>query len=467
MGGRLQPGATVTATCTPTPTTYVPAPCYNLNTPLSSILVRRNQIAVNSVEDVLWDQGIASGHNDFGRIGNDFIVIVEGGRERSRPQRPNTISYAVGTTNYTPLLAPNTGDYSPSLGTLGVKTYVNSQSYGIGFNDTLKPFAWLQLSGGVRVDYFNTDYTSGATHLARLDKQPTYRAAVVFKPQPNGSIYFDYGTSFNPSAESLSLSANNAVQPPQYNESYEVGTKYEFFHDRLNVDGSWFQTTKTNVSETDPGNSANIIQVGPQRVRGVQVGALGHLPRNFDLVLGYAYLSGLTLGSVANYSPFAAVSAYVNPAPTTTAAPQTVNLYIPNDPVYGQAPFFIKAVGNPFANVPKNSANLFVTHSIGFRFIGGFGFNQVSARRASSTGPVILPQVVGPVSPQAEPLGFKVIPGYVTFNAMIKRPISDRLTFQANINNLTDAFFIDLPHPGHLIPGEGLNAQFGFNYTLR
>jgi catecholate siderophore receptor len=46
---------------------------------------------------------------------------------------------------------------------------------------------------------------------------------------------------------------------------------------------------------------------------------------------------------------------------------------------------------------------------------------------------------------------------------MLRRPISDRLDFQANLINLTNKFYIDQPHPNHLIPGEGFNAQFGIN----
>ncbi len=455
-GGRLVSATSVTAVCSPTAAT----PCYPLSTPPSQVMVKRNQLASNSVEDLLWDQAGGTGHVSFGHIDDDFTVIVEGGRERSRPQRP-TFTYTYPSAYYAPLLNPDANDFEPAP-VAGIRTYVDSQTYGFGFNDTLKLLRWLQASGGIRFDYFNTDYVSGATHLSRLDKQPTYRAAIVAKPRPEGSIYFDYGTSFDPSAESLSLSANNAVQPPQYNETFEAGAKWDFLRDRLNLNGSWFQTTKTNVSETDPTNSENTIEVGPQRVRGVQIGALGHLPQHFDLVLGHAYLSGITVGSVQNYSPFASVTAYVNGA----TASQTVDLYIPGDPVYGQGVYYMRAVGDPFANVPKNSANLFLTHALHWGFIGGFGFNQVSARRASSTGPVVLPQTSAATVPTALPLAFKVMPGYWTFNAMLRRPLTERVDFQVNVNNLTNAFFIDLPHPNHLIPSEGINAQFGFNYKF-
>jgi catecholate siderophore receptor len=461
---RVVSGDTVTATCSPTIAVANNTPCTPLNTPASQIVVKRNQLAVNSVEDMLWDQVVGTGRFNLGHVDNDFLVIVEGGRERSRPLRP-VFSYPYPSAYFTSLIGPNANDFEPAPAA-GVKTYVNSQTYGFGFTDTLKLLKWLQASGGVRFDYFNTDYVSGTTHLSRLDKQPTYRAALVAKPRPEGSVYFDYGTSFDPSAEALSLSANNAVLPPQYNETYEVGAKWDFLGDRLNVNASVFQTTKVNVSETDPTNSANIIEVGPQRVRGTQIGALGHLPQHFDLVVGYAFLSGVTIGSQQNYSPFASVSAFVSGSANPATA-QTVILYLPGDAVFGQAPYYRSAAGNPFANVPKNSANLFLTHALLKGFVGGFGFNQVSARRASSTGPVVLPQTAGPTAlgPAALPEAFKVIPGYISFNAMLRKELSRRLAFQVNVNNLTNAFFIDLPHPNHLIPSEGINGQFGFNYT--
>ena len=61
-----------------------------------------------------------------------------------------------------------------------------------------------------------------ASAFNRVDQMPSWRAAVVYKPVQAGSIYFDAGTSFNPSAESLALSAGTADLPPEKNRTYEV-----------------------------------------------------------------------------------------------------------------------------------------------------------------------------------------------------------------------------------------------------
>jgi catecholate siderophore receptor len=60
----------------------------------------------------------------------------------------------------------------------------------------------------------------------------------------------------------------------------------------------------------------------------------------------------------------------------------------------------------------------------------------------------------------------KQVPGYWSFNAMVKRPLTERLELQANVYNLLNRYFIDLPHPSHLIPGAGVNALIGVNFKF-
>jgi catecholate siderophore receptor len=423
----------------------LPPACFPINYDPNQVQVRRNQITSKSNEDILWEQTSLVARLKVAHVENSVVLMLEGGRERSSPQRT---TYSVPNTS---LLDPNPYDiFAPTSAVLGAKTHVVSTSYGLNLLDTLKLTPWLQLSGGIRFDYFNTDSlvdalgTTPGSHTSRLDKQPTYRAAVVVKPRSNGSVYFDYGTSFNPSAESLSLSANNATSAPELNSTTEIGTKWDFLHERLNISGSYFATEKQNARETDPNNTNNTILVGTQRVRGAQVAAIGHMPEHFDIIVGYAYLNGVVEKSILNASPFS-------------------SQYIQGDPVYGQFPYFFSPKGFPFANVPKNSGNLWITHDLWWHFVGGFGSNYVAARRASSTAMAAVYNSVTPAPVSSVPLDFKAIPGYWTFNAMLRRPISDHLDFQANVINLTNKFYIDQPHPNHLIPGEGLNAQIGLN----
>ncbi len=77
------------------------------------------------------------------------------------------------------------------------------------FIDTMKLGRLFELSGGVRWDRFDTGYnlyqpappaggtvTAAVPPIRRVDEQPSYRAALVYKPSSHGSLYFDYGTSY-------------------------------------------------------------------------------------------------------------------------------------------------------------------------------------------------------------------------------------------------------------------------------
>ena len=44
--------------------------------------------------------------------------------------------------------------------------------------------------------------------------------------------------------------------------------------------------------------------------------------------------------------------------------------------------------------------------------------------------------------------------------------LPDRLELQANVYNLLNRYYIDLPHPSHLVPGAGASALIGVNFKF-
>jgi catecholate siderophore receptor len=378
-------------------------------------------------------------------IRHNLAAGVEGGQEISNPIR---YSYTIGGVNTVPettLLNPD--EAQPFSGTRYITSIVHTKSDSIGIYsiDTMKLGKLFELSGGLRWDRFNTGYnlyqpppptggtvTAPVAPIHRLDEQPSYRAALVYKPSTRGSVYFDYGTSWDPDAESLSLSVGlvNGDVKPEENKSYEAGVKWSFLNERLLTEGAWFRTEKDNAHETSPTNSNQIVAAGNQLVKGVQLSAVGRLPEGMDLVAGYAYLDSAVI-----YSEF-----------------------------------FPTAVGYPLANVPKQTFNLFVTHRLGWRMNGGLGGNYVGSRTASST----VPYVPTGFAPNPNGAGYvvtsvamKQVPSYWVFNAMLKRPITERLEFQANVNNILNRYYIDLPHPSHMVPGAGASAVIGINFRFK
>jgi len=431
-------------------------PCtYTKATPASQITVNRNQIQIKSVEGDLWDQTeVTAKFNVFG-IRNDFAGGVEGGQEISNPIKYSYTENKINSVTPTNLANPTPTDVFSGQGYIASITHVKSDSVGVYFVDTMKLGRWVELSGGVRWDYFDTLFnlyapptsvagaavTAAIAPISQTVQQPDYRAAIVFKPNRHGSVYFDWGTSFDPSAETLSLSVATSVLPPEENETYEVGAKYSFLADRLQVEGAWFRTEQDNARETSPTNSNLIVEAGNQLVKGVQASAVGRLKGGTDLVLGYAYLDSSVLASQ----------------------------------------YFPTSIGYQLANVPKQTFNFFATRNLLWKLNGGLGGNYVASRTASSTVPYV-PTSYGPTTAfalgsapcgvtvttcyQVQSVAMKQVPGYWVFNAMIKRPITDKIELQANVYNLLNRFYIDQPHPSHLIPGAGLSALIGANWRF-
>ena len=419
---------------------------YTPETPAAQITqVNRNQIQTKSVEGILWDQLETSARFKTFGIRHDLVAGAEGGQETSNPIRYSYTINKINTVPETTLLNPNEAQPFGGTGYVTSIVHTKSKSVGLYFVDTAKLGRFFEVSGGVRWDRFDTDYnlqaptppaggtvTAAVPPLSRLDEQPSYRGALVFKPSSRGSVYFDYGTSWDPDAESLSLSVGlvNGNVAPEENKSYESGAKWSFLNERLLMEGAWFRTEKDNAHETSPTNSNEIVAAGNQLVKGVQFSVVGRLPEWMDLVAGYAYLN--------------------------------------SDVIFSQ--FFPTAVGYPLANVPKQTFNLFVTHRLPGRFNGGVGSNYVASRTASST----VPYVPTGFAPNPNGAGYvvtsvamKQVPGYWIFNAMLRRPLSEGFELQANVNNILNRYYIDLPHPSHLIPGAGASALIGVNFRFK
>lgn len=238
----------------------------------------------------------------------------------------------------------------------------------------------------------------------------------MYKPKPNGSIYFDAGNSFNPSAETLSLSAANANTPPEKSLTYEVGSKWDLASNKFSVNGSIFRTDKFNAREPDPDNPLLNVLGGNQRVDGIQVSLTGYLTDRWELLSSYALLASKVVSSQ----------------------------YYPN------------SIGAELANVPRNTFNFWSTYRLPWHELEvGGGGNFVDKRNASSTVPY----------DPATGLLLQV-PGYWVFNALVKYPLSERTSIQLNLNNLTDKYYYDQVHPKHIVPGAGFTALAGINFRF-
>jgi catecholate siderophore receptor len=377
----------------------------NPGTPLSSILVSRHLIALSSRETILDNQTNATIHFSTGPVTHALVTGVEVARQTSDPTR-TTYPYTL-----TSLLEP--GASQPpftSPGTISSIAGTTINNYALYAVDTISLGEHLDVMLGWRWDRYDSTFhqiVAPVSFLTRDDDPPSYRAAVVYIFNPNASIYFDYGTSFDPSAESLSLTAATATVAPEKTTTYETGVKWNALNQRLSLTGALYQIQQSNVRETDPNNPLADILAGNYRARGFELGASGHLTDRWEVFGGYAYNDAEVVAS-------------------------------PNPNELGHAP----------PNAPRHTLTAWTEYRLPWHEVElGGGINYVSARTASST----------PVTGTGT---IEEAPGYWTMQLMAKYPISRNVSLQVNVNNVTNVYYFDSLHPGHIIVGPARSALF-------
>jgi len=397
-------------------------------TPLSTLLVSRNQLIGHSLETYIVDQLDLTARFATGFIDHTLRGGIEIGKETSGPVRSTTFA----PYSRTPLLAPDPGDPFSTTNTYE-SSRTNSAAYtqAVYALDTIKLDEQWQLMAGLRFDRFDADFSqrtfarpitgagagAGATAFTHVDTMLSWRAALVYKPVPAGSIYFGAGTSFNPSAEALSLSMATANLAPERNESYEIGSKWDLLGGALSVSGSLFHIEKTNLREPNPLNPLFNILAGNATAEGGDIQVTGHITEPWQVIAGYGYTYAV----------------------------------ITESPVTGPT----SDLGHRLANTPAHTVNLWTTYKTPWKVELGGGLNAVSSRFASTTS-----TTAGGV------VFFKQTPGYVTFNAMAKYPLTDQVALQVNLLNLTDEKFYDQLHPSHVVPGAGRTALLTVSFKL-
>jgi catecholate siderophore receptor len=152
-----------------------------------------------------------------------------------------------------------------------------------------------QAIAGVRFEKFTVDFRNHRT-AADIDSDNELvspRAGLIFKPADELSFYASYGMSYNPRAgEQLSsLSLTNRSLAPEKFVNYELGAKWDMRPD-LALTAAFYRLDRHNVVITDPGDPTKSLLVDGQRAKGVELGVIGRITRNWSVVGGYAYQDG-------------------------------------------------------------------------------------------------------------------------------------------------------------------------------
>lgn len=342
-----------------------------------------------------------------GAIGHSLVAGIEATRETSE-NHARTGPAAPLADLYNP---DPSAPYSGPITRTGARTEGRADTGAVYVSDTMKLGERWQVTGGLRWDHFDMEFDSVAsiadggavTPFERTDEELSWRAGVVFKPRPNGSVYAAAGTSFNASAEGntgLSLSTSTVSLEPEENRGYEIGTKWDLFEGRMNVNTAVFRTEKTNARTPGiaPGDPVTVLQ-GEQRVDGLEFGISGRITDRWQTFFGYTYLDSEVIES--------------------------------NNPA---------EVGQELSNAPDHSASLWTTYRVRSNVEVGGGAQYVGNRFNNNTG-------------------VRVAPDYLLFDAMASYDINERFSLRLNVTNLTDERYIDRVGGGHFIPGAGRSAS--------
>jgi catecholate siderophore receptor len=386
-------------------------------TPLDDIRVGRDAPDSSGVQTNLDDQLDLTAHFSTGFIAHTLVAGLEIARQTSDIDRyRNPFNDDNNWVPETPLLDPDPYETRPAEPVASTQNTV-APSGGAYVIDTLALGQHVNLTGGLRYDDFSASYEnltvqSGALlRLHELNRLGSPRASLVIKPTSRQTYYFSYGTSFDPSAEALTLTTKTADLGPVKARSFEVGAKSEWLNDRLMLTQALFRTEVDNAQTNDPDNPTITVLNGNERVDGVELQAIGHLTPRWEIFSGYTYLDGRTLASGT-----------------------------PAD------------VGKLMPNTAHNQLNLWTEYALPEGWEIGGGGNWLSHRFADGAETAY-------------------VPGYVVWNAMVSYEASPRLSLQLNANNLFNKLYYDgvyytNPAENHVIPGAGRSVALTLRFRM-
>jgi catecholate siderophore receptor len=390
--------------------------------PLSNIQVNPNELQGFSVETTLDNQ------NDVARTfkGDRASDTVQAGTEEEiQTSAPTQFSATAADLPTQNLLTPNEAVdfYTLNSGALTLKTQAYAQInllavYGL---DTLDLGEHVELIGGLRYDHDDAYYNQmapGATfgRFTASDNMLNWKAAAIYKPVADASVYYAAGTSTDPSAEQLSLSSATAAEPPEETVSQQVGAKWNLPHGP-EWTASLFYNRMYNTIGTNPNNTLLDVDTGAEQAEGVDLGVSGHLTRNWELEAGYTGMRTDYLG----YSTGAGAS-------------------------------YVSYAGQSLQNSPNNTLDLWTEYYLPMGWEIGAGLDAVGARNAGKM-----------VEDAGGAYVMEAAPGYLTGRAMLGYRAGKNLDLQANLDNLTDAAYLDSIQGGHVVPGAGRSLLVSTN----
>ncbi len=181
-------------------------------------------------------------------------------------------------------------------------TVSDVESVSVYVQDQISLGAQFEIVAGLRYDRFNIEgidlQPNPDRPFARADDKVSPRLGLIYKPQPNVSIYGSYSQSFLPRSgdQFLSLSTTQQNLAPEQFVNHEVGAKWDIRPD-LNVTAAVFRLDRINATTPDPLNPLATINVGETRTEGLELALTGRVRSNWQVSGGYSWLDARLQGN--------------------------------------------------------------------------------------------------------------------------------------------------------------------------
>ena len=396
--------------------------------------VNRSRQGIDQENKILANQTTLNLNLTTGAIEHDVVAGLEFLKEQQHTktmatQMPGQTTVATSWAN---LYNPDRNEAMPGLMYNGGYTQGETDTAAAYLFDTLKFGERFQLNGGVRIDYYDTEYDALTlpssnsslvpSSFAAHDTLFSWKLGSLFKPTSKSSVYASYAKSLTPpGSANFSLSAdglNSAATKPQETHHYEIGTKWDLLNDQLALNAAAYYTENENQFTQDAITQES-IQQGKTTVKGVELSAVGKITDAWNVSAGVAHMK-------TEQEDQLSVNA------TTGAITRTNNVRWS----------------------PEWTASLWSTYDIaGFKL--GLGARYVDEQKrliTDSTAAANMPN----------------IPGYVVFDAMAGYSLNKNASVNLNVYNLADKEYISTLNNGggRVILGQPRSAALTFNYKF-
>ena len=346
----------------------------------------------------LIGQGNLIWKGDTGGIGHTLLIGFEAGDQDTYNARNNAV-FASGSTV---TLAETITVPPVTFPTVTSASQSNASFWSVYAQDQIDIGEHVKLVGGLRYDHFSISSVNLVSGFSgqRSDGKWSPRIGLILKPRENISVYASYAKSFLPQSgdQFTVLDATSEALAPEEFRNLEFGIKWDITPS-LAFTTAVFRLDRNNTRATDP-ISGNTVLSGSSRAEGMEFSLVGRLTDGLDLSLGYA----LQDGEIRS---------------TTSAAP----------------------AGRKLAQLPRHQASAWARYNFTPRLGLGLGVVHQSSTWTTISNAVRLP-------------------AFTRIDAAAYYDISDAVTLQLNVENLTDTDYFPAAHTDNNISvGKPLSAK--------